>query len=57
MFLYIDYIFNGIFIIEFIMKIITQGFYFDNFTYLTEAWNILDFIIMIISVLDIILID
>jgi len=41
-----------IFVAEFVMKIIVSGFYWGNErTYLKDAWNILDFIIVMFSFL------
>ena len=40
-----------IFVIECAVKIIVQGFYWGNKTYLKDPWNILDFIIVCFSLL------
>lgn len=40
-----------IFVIECVVKIIVQGFYWGNKTYLKDPWNILDFIIVCFSIL------
>ena len=49
----IDYVFTAIFCIEAIMKIITFGFII-NFkdSYLLSSWNILDFSIVVLSVVS-----
>lgn len=44
-----------IFIIECVIKVIASGFYFGHKTYLKDNWNILDFIIVMFSILTIIL--
>lgn len=48
-------IISYIFICECVIKVIVQGFYIGNKTYLKDNWNILDFIIVIFSVLTMIL--
>ena len=45
-------IISGLFILEAILKIIILGFVFGKGTYLREAFNILDFIIVFFSVLN-----
>lgn len=40
-----------IFVFECVIKIIAQGFYFDKKTYLRDSWNILDFIIVMFSII------
>lgn len=49
----IDYVFTAIFCLEAIMKIITFGF-IVNFkdSYLLSSWNILDFSIVVLSVVS-----
>jgi len=44
-------IISGIFVAECIIKIIVLGFYWGHKTYLRDEWNILDFIIVIFSIL------
>lgn len=39
--------------IEALMKIIAYGFIVEEFSYLRNSWNILDFIILIGSIIDI----
>ena len=48
----IDIGINVFFTIEMLTKIIALGFFFDNGSYLRETWNILDFIIVVASLLD-----
>ena len=43
----IFYIFNIIFTIEMLMKILAKGFLFHKYAYLRNGWNIIDFIICI----------
>lgn len=40
-----------IFCLEFLLRVIVQGFYFGEKTYLKDNWNILDFIIVVFSVM------
>ena len=44
-------IISGIFVAECVVKIIVLGFYWGHKTYLKDEWNILDFIIVIFSIL------
>ena len=46
----IDIIFNVIFIVESVFKIITYGFVLDKNSYLRNSWNILDFFIALNSI-------
>jgi hypothetical protein len=48
----LDYIINAIFILEFIIKVISLGFFMDYNSYLKNNWNQLDFIIVCISILE-----
>ena len=48
-------IISWIFIIECVVKIIVMGFYFGEMTYLRDSWNVLDFIIVLFSVITFIL--
>ena len=48
---YINLVFNGIFIAEMLTKIIALGFLFHEGAYLRSAWNVLDFLIVIISII------
>jgi hypothetical protein len=48
----IDYIFNGIFIVEMIIKVVSLGFILDFNSYLRDAWNKLDFLIVFFSIID-----
>jgi len=49
-----DYIFLAIFVIEAMAKIIGSGFVLDKNSYLRDGWNVLDFIIVIASIIDVI---
>ena len=46
----IDLVFSIIFIVEFVVKVIAMGFVFHKKSYLREAWNMLDFFIVSISI-------
>lgn len=49
----IDYVFTGIFCVEALIKIITVGFLFNNKdSYLLNAWNVLDFCIVVLSLVS-----
>lgn len=52
----IDSVFTFIFALEFIMKTIALGFCWGKRTYLADRWNKLDFVILILSLIDISLI-
>lgn len=43
---------SGIFIFEAVCKIIVLGFVMGKGTYLRDAWNILDFLIVLVSVVN-----
>lgn len=45
-------IISGFFIGEAVIKIFAQGFLFGEGTYLKDSWNILDFIIVLSSILN-----
>jgi uncharacterized membrane protein len=49
---YVDYLFNGIFICEMVVKLIAHGLVMDNFSYLRDIWNQLDFFIVWASIAD-----
>lgn len=49
---YIDYSFNIIFAFEMCVKIISLGFVMDPGCYLQDSWNMLDFCIVVSSILD-----
>ncbi|CAF0755497.1 unnamed protein product [Brachionus calyciflorus] len=50
-----EYVFNSIYTIEAILKILARGFFLKPYTYIRDPWNILDFLILIISWITIIL--
>jgi len=43
---------NIMFFIEFLVKSITLGFFFDENSYLRDSWNCLDFFIVMTSMFD-----
>ncbi|KAI6214212.1 hypothetical protein M3Y94_00241300 [Aphelenchoides besseyi] len=51
----IEYVFIVVFTIECVLKIIAMGFLFHSGAYLRNAWNILDFIIVVIGLISTIL--
>ena len=48
----INIFFVCIFAIECVFKIVVYGFFFDKGSYLRDTWNVLDFIIAVIGVMD-----
>ena len=48
-----NYIFVAIFVIEALIKIFSLGFVFDKGSYLRDGWNLLDFIILVASLVDV----
>lgn len=44
-------IISGLFVVECLIKVIVLGFAWGERTYLTDSWNILDFIIVLFSIL------
>ncbi len=47
-----DLIFNFFFYVEFILKVIGEGFVMHEGTYLRDNWNKLDFLIVVVSTID-----
>ncbi|KAM4642146.1 sodium channel protein type 2 subunit alpha-like [Discoglossus pictus] len=41
------YIFNGIYSVECLIKILAQGFCLEKFTFLRDPWNLFDFIVVL----------
>lgn len=50
----IEYIFLALFTIECILKIIAFGFFFHPEAYLRSSWNLLDFVIVVIGLMNLI---
>jgi len=50
-----DVVMTVIFLLEFIMKVFAYGLIMSEGTYLRDRWNVLDFVIVIVSVLNIFL--
>jgi hypothetical protein len=48
-----DYTVTLLFVLEMMLKIVAMGFYFGQGTYLKDSWNVLDFLIVLISILSI----
>jgi len=48
----VDYIFNAIFIFEMGIKVVSLGFVLDFNSYMRDAWNKLDFLIVFFSIID-----
>ncbi|KRX08852.1 hypothetical protein PPERSA_08956 [Pseudocohnilembus persalinus] len=49
---YIDFLFNAVFIVECVVKIISFGLILDDGSYLQDNWNRLDFFIVASSIID-----
>ena len=45
-------VFNAIFILEFLIKVIAKGFIIHKHSYLRDGWNIIDFIVVIFAIFD-----
>lgn len=50
--LYADWVMTILFTIEFLLKCIAMGFLFNRGAYLTDGWNLLDFVIVIVSIMS-----
>ncbi len=50
---YTNYIFTAIFTVEMMIKIIASGFTFGSNTYLHNGWNVMDGFLVMISIIDI----
>ena len=48
----IDYTVNFIFIVECVVKVVSQGFVLDSGSYLRDSWSQLDFLIVVFSIMD-----
>lgn len=42
-------VFLGLYTVEMVLKIIGMGFYFSENAYIKDGWNILDFVIVVLS--------
>lgn len=51
----IEYLFLALFTVECILKIIAFGFFFHPEAYLRSSWNLLDFVIVVIGLMNLIL--
>ena len=51
----LDFVFNYLFILEFVLKVIALGFAMDEGSYLRDSWNRLDFFIVSTSIVDMLL--
>ena len=51
----LDFIFNYMFILECVLKVIALGFAMDENSYLRDSWNRLDFFIVVTSIIDMML--
>ncbi|KAL8175307.1 UNVERIFIED_CONTAM: Voltage-dependent T-type calcium channel subunit alpha-1H [Gekko kuhli] len=49
-----NYIFTAIFVIEMMVKVIALGFFSGKHTYLQSSWNVLDGVLVFVSIIDII---
>ena len=51
----LDYVFNHMFNLECVLKIVALGFAMDEGSYLRDSWNKLDFFIVVTSNIDMLL--
>ncbi|XP_043349599.1 voltage-dependent T-type calcium channel subunit alpha-1H isoform X4 [Dermochelys coriacea] len=49
-----NYIFTAIFVVEMMVKVVALGFFSGENTYLQSSWNVLDGILVFVSIIDII---
>ncbi|XP_068940674.1 sodium channel protein type 11 subunit alpha [Petaurus breviceps papuanus] len=47
-----EYVFTAIYIFEALIKIIARGLFLDEFTYLRDPWNWLDFVVIMLAFLS-----
>jgi len=45
-------IFNGIFILECLLKVIAMGFIMHKKSYLRNGWNVIDFVVVVSAILE-----
>nr|CAB3227403.1 voltage-dependent T-type calcium channel subunit alpha-1G [Phallusia mammillata] len=50
-----NYVFTVVFTVELLLKVVANGFYFGDSTYLKSGWNVLDFILVVTSLIDVIM--
>lgn len=53
----LDLVFTIVFIIEALLKIVSMGFLLGGGTYLKDSWNRIDFIIVVMSLIELFVID
>ncbi len=49
-----DFFFSVFFAVECVIKIVALGFVFEKRTYLRDPWNVLDFVVVLLGVIDLI---
>ncbi|XP_054849657.1 voltage-dependent T-type calcium channel subunit alpha-1H [Eublepharis macularius] len=49
-----NYIFTAIFVVEMMVKVVALGFFSGEHTYLQSSWNVLDGVLVFVSIIDII---
>ena len=49
----IDYVLTGFFTLEVFIQVLTHGFFFDKGSYLRKVENVIDFFIVVTSLIDI----
>jgi Ion transport protein len=47
----IDDVFLGLYTIEMILKILGQGFLFNQGAYMRDTWNLIDFVVVMVGYL------
>lgn len=44
-----EYVFTAVYTLEAVIKILARGFFLSPFTYIRDAWNILDFVVITLA--------
>ncbi|XP_038611370.1 sodium channel protein type 11 subunit alpha [Tachyglossus aculeatus] len=47
-----DQVFNSIYLFEALIKILARGLFLDEFSFLRDPWNVLDFVVITIAILS-----
>jgi len=47
-----DVLFTSIFVVELIIKVLAHGLFFEKGAYLHDGWNLLDFVVVLVSILS-----
>jgi hypothetical protein len=47
-----ELVFTTVFTLEMLVKIIAMGFYFEKGSYLSDGWNVMDFLVVVVSLVS-----